>query len=282
VRKIKLITDSTCDLSNELIDKLDLEVIPLYVNFLNQEYLDGVDIDTKKLYQKVEELNTLPKTSAASPGDFVTVFEKYLNQDYEVIYIGIGSKFSGTFNSANVARNILGKEHIYLIDSMNLSSGIGLLLLKTHTMIEAGKEVNEIVREMEDIVPKVRSQFVIDTLDYLYKGGRLNALSAIAGKVLHIHPIIKVKDGAMLVGKKVRGTMKKAIMAMVDEAKEIKGNIDSEFMMITHSMAYDTYPMVKKEIDDHFEIKDVYETSAGCVISTHCGKGTIGILYIEK
>lgn len=282
MRKIKLITDSTCDLSKELIDKLNLEVIPLYVNFLDKEYLDGIDIDTEKLYQKVEELNMLPKTSAASPGDFVTVFEKYLNQGYEVIYIGIGSKFSGTFNSANVARNILGSEHIYLIDSMNLSSGIGLLLLKTHTMIEAGKEINEIVKEMEDIVPKVRSQFVIDTLDYLYKGGRLNALSAIAGKVLHIHPIIKVKDGAMLVGKKVRGTMKKAIMAMVDEAKEIKDNIDPEFMMITHSMAYDTYPMVKQEIDAHFEIKDVYETSAGCVISTHCGKGTIGILYIEK
>ncbi len=279
--KIRLVTDSTSDLSSELIKKHNIKVLPLYVFFGEDEYLDGVTLTTEQMYQKVKELNMLPKSSAIPPGIFLDCFEALLEDDCEIIYMGIGSKFSGTFNSAMIAKNMIGSDKIHLIDSGNLSSGIGLLLLKASTFINEGLNAKTVKEKVEELVPKVRSQFVIDTLDYLYKGGRLNALSAMFGRVLHIHPIIKVRNGVMEVGGKVRGSMTKAIKVMIDEAVHMKEQIDPEFLMITHSLA-STTSMVKKEVNDHFEIENMYETNAGCVISTHCGAGTIGILYIMK
>lgn len=281
MKKIKLISDSTCDLSKELIQKHDIEIVPLTVSFGDIEYKDGIDITTEKMYQLVDELGMLPKSAAIAPGVFEEVFNRYLEEGYQIIYLGIGSKFSSTLQSAMLAKSMIESEDIHLIDSGNLSSGIGLLLLKAASFRTQGDDINTIVSKVEELVPKVRSQFVIDTLEYLYKGGRLNALSALMGKVLNIHPVIKVKDGVMVVGKKAMGSMKKGLNIMINEAKALKDNIDPEFMMITHSLA-STYDYVHNKVEENFDIKHVYETHAGCVISTHCGRGTIGILYIEK
>jgi len=282
MKKIKLISDSTCDLSKELIKKHDIEVIPLHVGFGEEMYDDGVNLTTEELYKKVEEKNELPKTAAASPGEFEEVFKRYLDQGYQVLYLGIGSKFSGTFQSATLAKSMIESDDIYLVDSQNLSSGTGLLLLKAASFRAAGDAAETIKTKLDALVPKVRSQFVIDTLEYLYKGGRLNALSALMGKMLRIHPLIKVVDGEMAVGKKARGSMRKGLNIMLDEALEVKENIDPEFMMITHSLADESYVYLKEKIEQSFNIENVYETHAGCVISTHCGAGTIGILYIMK
>lgn len=282
MKKIKLVTDSTCDLSQELIHKYDIEVIPLYVNFKESSFSDGVDINVPQMYQMVEERNELPKTAAPAPGIFEEVFKKYLEKDMDIIYMGIGSKFSATLNSAKVAKDILESERIILIDSSNLSSGTGLLLLKAGEMIKAGLSAKEIQEKIEEIVPKVRSQFVIRTLDYLYKGGRLNALSAFFGSMLRIKPIIKVRDGVMGVGKKGRGNVKNSINLMIKDMLSDAGNIDEDFMMITHSMADEEVDYIRKKIENQVQIKNLYETQAGCVISSHCGKGTIGILYILK
>jgi DegV family protein with EDD domain len=282
MKKIKLVTDSTCDLSQELINKYDIEVIPLYVNFKESSFSDGVDINVPQMYQMVEERNELPKTAAPAPGIFEEVFKKYLEKDMDIIYMGIGSKFSATLNSAKVAKDILESERIFLIDSSNLSSGTGLLLLKAGEMIKAGLSAQEIQEKIEEIVPKVRSQFVIRTLDYLYKGGRLNALSAFFGSMLRIKPIIKVRDGVMGVGKKGRGNVKNSINLMIKDMLSDAGDIDEDFMMITHSMADEEADYIRGKIEDQVHIKNLYETQAGCVISSHCGKGTIGILYILK
>jgi DegV family protein with EDD domain len=282
MKKIKLVTDSTCDLSQELINKYDIEVIPLYVNFKESSFSDGVDINVPQMYQMVEERNELPKTAAPAPGIFEEVFKKYLEKDMDIIYMGIGSKFSATLNSAKVAKDILESERIFLIDSSNLSSGTGLLLLKAGEMIKAGLSAKEIQEKIEEIVPKVRSQFVIRTLDYLYKGGRLNALSAFFGSMLRIKPIIKVRDGVMGVGKKGRGNVKNSINLMIKDMLSDAGDIDEDFMMITHSMADEEADYIRGKIEDQVHIKNLYETQAGCVISSHCGKGTIGILYILK
>lgn len=282
MRKIKLLTDSTCDLSRDLLEKHNITVLPLYVYFGDEEYADGVDLTTADMYRKVSEKGILPKSSAIPPGVFFSCFTKLLEEDYDIIYMGIGSSFSGTFNSAHIAKNMCDSKHIHLIDSENLSSGTGLLLLKAAAFRSQGYPAEEIAEKIIELVPKVRSQFVIDTLDYLYKGGRLNALSAICGKVLHLHPIIKVRNGVMEVGKKVRGSMKKAVMVMLSEAEEIKEEIDTEFFMITHSLATDTFTLLQDEVKTRFNMQNIYETEAGCVISTHCGEGTIGILYIEK
>lgn len=279
--KIKIITDSTCDLSDDLIKKHDIEIVPLLVTFKEETYKDLVDLRTKRMYELVDEYGMLPKSCATPPGDFYGVFKKYLEQGYKIIYMGIGSRFSATLASANTAKEMLETEDIYLVDSANLSSGTGLLLLKTAKFRDEGLTAPEIVEKINEIVPKVRSQFVIDTLEYLYKGGRLNALSALMGGLLKIHPIIKVRDGVMAVGKKARGNINKGIDLMVKEFIDNIDDIDDEFVMITHSLAHDSYLYISEAIKD-IKIQNLYETDAGCVISSHCGKGTIGILYIMK
>jgi DegV family protein with EDD domain len=282
MKKIKLISDSTCDLSKELIRKHDIEIIPLYVNFNDDSYRDSVDLQTEEMYQLVKQHNMLPKTSAASPGDFYTVFQQYLKEDYQIIYIGIGSKFSATFTSANTAKMMLESDDIFLIDSLNLSSGTGLLLLKAAMYRELGFSATKIKEKVEELVPKVRSQFVIDTLDYLYKGGRVSALSALMGGMLRIKPIIKVRDGEMTVGKKARGSIRKGIDFLIQEFMSLKDKIDDQFVMVTHSLAHESFLYIKEKLHGIADIEHLYETNAGCVISSHCGKGTIGILYIMK
>ncbi len=282
MKKIKIISDSTCDLSKELLEKYEIDIVPLYVNFNEESYRDLVDLNTEKMYRLVEKYNMLPKTSAASPGDFYKIFKKYLDLNYQIIYTGIGSKFSGTLTSAYTAKKMLESEDIFLIDSLNLSSGIGLLLLKAAKYKEEGLSAEEIKEKVDELVPKVRSQFVIDTLDYLYKGGRLSALSALMGGVLRIKPIIKVRDGVMKVGKKARGNIRKGIDLLIQEFNQLRDDVDEDFVMITHSLAYDSYLYIKENLKEVSSIKNLYETDAGCVISSHCGKGTIGILYIMK
>jgi len=282
MRKIKIVSDSTCDLSPELIEENDIEIVPLLVNFGEESYQDLKEISTQLMYQKVEEKGILPKTAAVPPGVFVDVFSKYLADGYQILYLGIGSKLSATFQSAMLAKNMIDSNEIYLIDSNNLSSGIGLLLLKASSLRSKGNDISTIVNKVEELVPKVRSQFVIDTLEYLHKGGRLSALGALAGKVLNIHPLIKVVDGTMVVGKKAFGNIRKGINIMLNEAIEIKDEIDDEFMMITHSIAPKSYNYINKKVNENFRIKNLYETHSGCVISSHCGKGTIGVLYIMK
>lgn len=282
MKKIKLMTDSTCDLSQELIKKYDIEVIPLFVNFGQESYKDGQDIDVPTMYQKVRDLNQLPKTAAPSPGTFEIAFKKYLDQGDQVIYLGIGSKFSASFNSARLAKDMIQSDDVFLVDSLNLSSGSGLLLLKAGDMIASGLSATDIVAQLNLLVPKVRSQFVINTLDYLYKGGRLNALSAFFGGVLRIKPIIKVRDGLMAVGRKGRGKIKNGINIMIKEMLNESEHIDPDFMMITHSMAKEEAQYIRQTIESQVHVSHIYETHAGCVISSHCGKKTIGILYLVK
>jgi DegV family protein with EDD domain len=282
MNKIKLITDSTCDLSKALIKQYDIDVVPLYVNFLEESYLDGIDITLENMYEKVEALGLLPKTAAASPGAFLKAFEPYVKDNIPVIYIGIGSKFSGTFNSALTALNMLDTDLVHLIDSENLSSGSGLLLLKAGEMIKKGNEVKVIVDTIKSLVPKVRSQFVIETLDYLHKGGRINGLQNLMGSMLKLKPIIKVIDGEMAVGKKARGHIKNGVKLLLSDLLDELELVDDDFVMITHSLAPEMAQYVKEALDETAYFKHIHETQAGCVISSHCGKGTIGILYLMK
>ncbi len=282
MHKIKLVTDSTCDLSRDLVEEHDIHVIPLYVNFKDKSYRDNENITTIEMYEMVKKLGYLPKTSATSPGAFHEVFEKYLDEGYDIIYTGIGANFSATLKSAFAAKQAIGSDRIYLVDSANLSTGSGLLLLKAAKFRSEGLTAFEIAKKLESLVPKVRSQFVIDTLEYLYKGGRLNALSTFMGTMLRIKPIIKVRDGLMVVGKKARGNILNGIRLMIDEVLAVKDEIDPDFMMITHSLANENADYIRSELKDKIAIKNLYETDAGCVISSHCGKGTIGILYIMQ
>ena len=280
--KVLITTDSTADLSLELLKSRHIKVVPLYVRFGDESFQDGVDITTEKLYEKVDELGYLPKTQAVSPGDFEKFFRPFLEDGYKIVHISIGSKISGTYQSAKLSLDLLETEDVYIVDSTNLSSGIGLLVLKASDFAHEGMDAKTIYETVTKLVPKVRSQFAIKTLDYLYKGGRASGLSAFVGSVLRVKPIIQVNDGKLDVYKKSVGKMTKALDIMIDDLVALKDNIDDTYVFITHSLAPDSFEYIKNKLIDNVSVKNVLEGHAGCVISSHCGKGTIGILYIKR
>jgi len=283
MNKIKLVVDSTLDLSEELYKKYDMDIVPLNVNFGADNFKDGVTLTRDELYERVKKDKTLPSTGAASPLDYEQTFRKWLDQGYEIISVGIGSTLSTAFQSATIAKQTIGSDKIYLIDSKNLSSASGLLALKAGKMIEEGKSAKEIVETLEKDVPNVVAQFSVETLDYLHKGGRCSGTAKVIGHLFHVHPHILVKDGKLIVYKKPRGTMQMAINGQVEELKHALPNVQMDNIMITDSG-------VTKEIRDYFvkevskivDPKVIRTTPAGCVIASHCGPGTIGLLFIKK
>lgn len=282
MNKIKIITDSTCDLSPELVKSLDLEIIPLNVTIGDETYRDLVELTTEDLYKKVDETGVMPKTAAVSPALLEDVFKKYVDLGYDVIFTGIGSKFSVTFNNAVIASQDM--PNVYCIDSANLSSGTGLIILKIGKLISEGKSASEIKEYVEaNVVPNVRSAFAINTFEYLHKGGRCTGITKLLGTMLKIKPIIEVRDGEMHVAKKPLGKMKKAIKIILEDVVEHADSVDTDCIMCTHSlndeMADYIIPKIKAALPS---VEAVHNTKAGCVISSHCGQGTIGILYVLK
>ena len=285
MRKLVITSDSTCDLSKEILDEYDIKIVPLYINVDGKEYKDGVDITTLEMYNLVEEKNTSPKTAATSVGDFIEFFKQFTEKDCDVIYTGISSTMSVTFNNAKTAAEILNEdeERVFVVDSGNLSTGIGLLLLKACKAKNEGKTAKEVVEIMENTVPKVRSQFVVETLDYLHKGGRCNGVVKFIGNILKLRIQIEVFEKSMRVAKKTIGAMKKALTLMVQDYLNNFEKMDDEFVFVTHSEAEDSKNFILKLLEPFKDkIKNLFVTKAGCVISSHCGRGCIGILYIEK
>lgn len=280
--KVKLLVDSTCDLPLEYLNANNVELIPLLVTFNEDEYLDLVEINTTQLYQKVDELKVLPKTASRSIGSFMETYDKIFAEGYDqIICICISSKFSGTIQNARLAaEDYNGKVLIH--DSANLSTGIGLQVIKAVNWVKEGKSGEEVLALLEDLAPRVRAQFAVESLDYLYKGGRCSQTSYFFGKGLKIKPIIKVVDGGMIVYKKPIGKMVNALNKLLEIIKEDVKNLDLEKVMITHSLAEDSKNYLYEKLQEIVPEKSIMVTDAGCVISSHCGKGTIGILYIVK
>jgi len=282
MNKVAIITDSTCDLSKEIIESRNIKVLPLYVRFGEDTYRDGIDITTDRLYELVEQKNEIPKTSAVSPGDFIEAFEPLIKDGYDIIYTGIGSSLSGTFQSAHIASLEFPENRIYLVDSKNLSTGIGLLVLKACDLRDQGLSASDIKDRLLEIVPKVRSQFAVKTLDYLHKGGRASGTARLLGTMLRIKPIIQVRDGKMDVYTKTMGKMSRALDVMLTDYINLGEQIDLDYVMITHSQAGKHVDYMSEIVNQKLKPNKLFVTEAGCVISSHCGPGTIGILYIVK
>jgi len=281
-KNVVIMTDSTADLSQKLLKEYEIISIPLYVRFDDQIYKDGIDITTPELYQKVLEMKMLPQTAAPSPGDFYEVFKSLIDDGKDIVYIGIGSSISATIQSAKVAASEFPDGRIFIIDSKNLSSGIALLVLKAKDLRDKGLSAKEIHDHILSLVPKVRSQFAIQTLDYLYKGGRATGLQALMGSMLRIKPIIKVDDGKLGVYKKAFGKMSRALDMMLEDYFALRDHVDLDYVMITHSLADKHAIYMMDQVKEKLNPKHLIESHAGCVISSHCGEGTIGILYIER
>lgn len=279
--RVKILTDSTADLSPELLRQFDVSVIPFAVNFGSDTFMDGVDITTQRLFELVEERKMLPKTSAPAPADFYRAFKAAAEDGSEVIYIGISSKLSSGLETARVVASQFPEGQVRVFDSANLSTGIGLQVLAAAEMARAGKSQQEIIAELERIAPRVRTSFIVDTLDYLRMGGRCSAVQALVGALLQIRPIITVVDGAMTVGGKVRGSRKKALDHMLQGFVADAAAVVPDRVFVTHTGCHEDAEYLIGEIRKAApHVREVIETTAGAVIGSHCGPNTIGILYI--
>lgn len=285
MRKVVFVSDSAMDLPSHYILEHQIKVVPFYITFGDESYRDGIDITTKDLYEKVEALKILPKSGAVSPLEWQSVFDPLVEAGYDVFCLTIGSKISSTFQNAYIASLEYEKGRVEVLDSTVLSGSIAILMLKAINLRAAGKSATEIKEALELLIPKVHTQFVIPTLDYLYKGGRCSAMSKLVGTVLSIKPQIKMTDGVLDVYKKSVGKMSRAVDGMLEDffALAEANKLDLEYVFITHTFADKMYKYIRKKVEDaKLPIKHLIESHAGSVISTHCGPGTIGILYLEK
>jgi len=274
-----IISDSTSDLSPELVKKFNLEIIPLSVLVAGKNYLDGVEITTPMLFDLVEKNGELPKTSAPSIEAYKEVFDKYP----ELVYIGISSKLSASYQSCLLALEGNNPQKKIAIDSLNLSTGIGLLVLKASELSQKGLSASQIAEQINQAIPKVRTSFVIDTLDYLHKGGRCSAMELVVGSLLKIRPVIEVQpDGTLGIKDKIGGSRKKALLSMVNEVIAKKGDLDPQRAFVTHCACPEDAEFLKDELEKLGVFGEILITEAGSTIASHCGPKTIGILYLTK
>lgn len=280
--KIGIVTDTSCDLSEKLKEEFSYEQIAYFVNVDGKEYQSGKDITVEEMFEAATRTKKLPKTSQITPAKFVDYFNGFLEKYEKIIYLGLGSGFSGTFNNANLAADEIGDGKVYCLDSKNLSSGLGLLVLKACKLRNEGKSFEEIIAEVERCVPLTRTQFSLNTLQFMYYGGRCSGVASLFGTILKIKPIIRVVDGQMVVAKKPIGTYKKALDCILDYVRADIDNIDLDNIMITHCLAPEDAPYFWEELKKLVPESSIRETFAESIVSTHCGPRTIGILYILK
>lgn len=280
---IKIISDSTCDLSQELIKQYGIEILPLHVLLGSDDYKDGVDITPEEIFQWSDEHKTTPKTAAPTIEEAAECMGPLLEQGNELLCFAISQSMSASLNVMRLAADVLeASERVYLFDSQNLSTGIGLLVIEAACLAQKGMSLADIVKRLEELRPLVRSSFVIDTLTYLHRGGRCSGMAALAGGMLKLHPKIAVENGAMEVSKKYRGSLSKVVRAYVQELEPQLKSAVPQRVFITHSGCE---PEIVQNVAQYLaglsRFEQILETRAGGVVSSHCGPGTLGVLFIE-
>ena len=281
---IKIISDSTCDLSKELIERYDISILPLHVTMGEQEYMDGIDITPQEIFAWSDANKTTPKTSAISVADAMDLFSKYTADGNEIIAFSISDHMSTTGNVMRMAVEELGAEkQIHVIDSASLSTGVGLLVIKAAVMAQQGRSAEDIVAKIEEVKTRVRAGFVVDTLTYLHRGGRCSGVEAFAGGMLKLHPRIDVVCGKMEVKKKYRGRIDSVIKSYVKELELELSTAERDRVFITHAGCDDQIvAWVRNFLEDFQHFEEILETHTGSVISSHCGPGTLGVLFIAE
>lgn len=278
--KIILSADSTCDLNFDLQQKYQVNYFPYHIILNGVEYLDNVNITSEQIYQAYHERKILPKTAAINMTEYMSYFEKWVKDGYEVIHICLGSALSSSYQNCVLAAEELG--HVHVINSCNLSTGMGMLVLEAGKLIKQGADVGEIVHALQELVPKCHASFILDKLEFMHAGGRCSTATAIGANLLNIRPCIEVNnaDGSMQVGKKYRGNLEHVLKKYVRDKIQEYSNIKKDFLFITHSGIHEKYiNLVKEEVCNLLAVKEIYITKASCTISSHCGPNTLGILF---
>ena len=283
MNKVRIVVDSTSDLSPELISKYDLTVVPLCIILGEKSYFDGVDITPDEIYKWSDENKTTPKTAAIPFDMFEEKLKGFMDAGEDIIFFGISSEMSSTCQAARIFAEDAEYDRMFVIDSKNLSTGIGLQVLRAAEMRDAGHTAEEIVEAIEGARGLVRASFVVDTLTFLARGGRCTAVTALMASALKLHPEIVVKDGKMGVGRKVRGKPSIAVMAYIDGLSASLANADPKRVFITHSgSSPELIDAVKEKLLAMNIFEEILITQAGGVISSHCGPNTLGVLFYEK
>lgn len=283
--KIKITADSTCDLCPELIEKYNIDVLPLYIVIDGKAHKDGIEITRNDIFNYVDNEvgkgGKMPTSAAINVDDYVGYFTP-LSKEYDaVIHINISSDFSSCYQNACLAAKEFN--NVYVVDSRNLSSGQGHVVVNAAIMAEKGLAPEKIVEKLNELTSKVEASFVIDRMDYLQKGGRCSSLLALAAKVARIKPTIEVIDGKMTVGKKYMGSFTFALKKYVEDRLKGRTDIVTDRIFITHpACTPEIVEMVREEIKKYADFDEIIETNAGCTVSTHCGPFTLGILFVRK
>lgn len=280
MNKVIITCDSTCDMTQAQIEEYGLKIIPLYVRIQDTEYRDGIDITSDVMFEKIKECGQLPKTAAVSMQDYMDFWKPFRDEGYEIVHLTISGEMSVCFHNCRTAAEEMGG--VYAVDSRNLSTGIGLLAITAANLAKEGKSAKEIYDILLEKREKLNVSFVLDTVDYLAKGGRCSAVTAFAAGLLRLRICIEVKDGKMDVCKKYRGKMASVLTEYVRDRLE-KVDPELDYIYITDSGVTDEIrEKVKEAVVEMRPFAKVLFSTAGCTVSSHCGPGTLGILFFEK
>lgn len=279
---VKIFSDSTSDLPQEWKDTYDIGIVPLYVVFDEQTYKDGVDITPEEVYRRVAARGVLPKTAAPSPADFIAAFEPVISSGKDIVYISLSSAISSTYQNALLAAGEFPEGRIQVIDSETLCGGIALLVMKAARAAEKGLSAIEIADMLKHTRSLVETQFVVDTLDYLYMGGRCSGMQNFIGSLLKIRPVLRLVDGSIIPTNKIRGKKEKAVEQMLQNALVHVDQMDKELLIIAHTLAEEDANYLEKAIRAQTQVEEIAIIHAGCVIGSHCGPNTVGLMYLRQ
>ena len=279
--KIKILSDSTCDLSQELIAANDITIVPLTVIKNDEEFKDAVTITPDVIFEHVAAGGSLCTTSANSVGEYQEWFEKFAGDYDGVIHINIGSGFSSCYQNACLAAEDF--PNVRVVDSMNLSTGQGLVVLEACRLAKDATDLDQLANAIREYTTRVEASFLLSRLDYMVKGGRCSSVVALGANLLNLKPCIEVKNGKMSVVKKYRGNFDKALSMYVKDRLSDREDLVGDILFVTKTPVSDEcYAAVMKAVDQYGKFDTVYETDAGCTISCHCGPGTLGVLFVRK
>ena len=279
--RYQITSDSTCDLSPERLEKYNIRLLPLYVDMDGRTLRDGVDVKPDDIYAHVAAGGGLPKTAAVNMADYVRAFTELSAKNDFVIHVCISMDFSCCYQNAKLAAADF--DNVYVVDSRNLSTGHGLVVLEAERMAREGMEPEAIVAALEALTGRVEASFILDRLDYMKMGGRCSAVTLLGANLLRLRPCIEVRDGKMGVGKKYRGSFEKCLVQYITDKLSGRTDLELRRVFITHSgLPEQTVQKAVETVQSLQKFEEIDVTRAGCTVSSHCGPGTIGVLFIRK
>ncbi|NFH67945.1 DegV family protein [Clostridium botulinum] len=278
MKKIKIITDSTADLPKEIYEKYDIEVLPVLINFKEESYLDGVEINPDKVFEKIEKNNILPTTGQVIPSRFIETYKKYLDKGYKILSIHMSSAMSGTYQSACIAKNTLESDDVIVVDSQNIAPALGILVLKAAVLLDNGNSLDDVFKEINSVKYNVKTLMCFESLEYLIRGGRISKTAGMVGSVFGIKLILDIKDGLMSVKDKVRGN-KKAIKKIIAELEEAKLDEDVPVILADAKNVEIKASLLKYLQENNMKYMECPLGSSVCI---HSGPDCCGIVYLTK